>query len=147
MKKLLNKLFIPIIIIVLFTICYFIIGPIYISYKAQKDIYNDFEKGLKDLKIEYNKTNVNYKEFGALQAYKYTANDRSIVLYIYDRDSEDFIKGSKEGYIISSENEETKLYGVFENNCVLFMEAEFPNDTEVLNLFISLSEKYIKNIK
>lgn len=147
MKKYLNKLLVPIIIIFLFAIIYLVIIPLYLSSKAKKDIFKNFEQELNDLKIEYQKEDTNYKEFGANLAYKYVSNNKTVALYIFNKNSSEYNQGIKDGYITSNINEETKLYGVFINNCVLFMESEFPNDTEILNIFISLSKEYIKNLK
>ena len=142
MKKIIKNLIIPFIIVLLFAIVYFIIIPNYKSSKASKEIFNEFEVGLTNLKIEYQKEEINASEFGAKKAYSYVANEKLMMLYIFDKNSKDYQEGSKNGFITSKENEESKLYGVFMNNCVLVIESEYPNNVEVLNLFITLSTNY-----
>ena len=146
MKKIIKNLIIPIIIVLLFAIVYFIIIPNYKSSKASEEIFNEFEVGLTNLKIEYSKEQVNANEFGAKKAYSYNTNEKLMTLYIFNKNSKDYQEGLKNGYITSKDFEETKLYGIFMNNCVLFIESDYPSNEEVVKLFTSLSENYIDEI-
>ena len=66
------------------------------------------------------------------------------MLYVYSNNSKYYNQGLKEGFVKSKNNDESRLYGVMNNNCILYMESEFPKDTEVLELFQNLSKEYLE---
>lgn len=146
MKKTIKKLILPIILIVLFVIIYFLVFPEIKQRNASKEIFDSFRNGLTSLNIEYVEVEINAEEYGAKKAYSYTSNEKLVMLYVYGKNSKIYNQGIIDNYISSNKNEESKLYGVFLNNCVLFMESGFPNDEQVLNLFTSLSKTYYESI-
>lgn len=146
MKKQIKKFIIPIIVITLFCIIYFLIYPMYKLDKASKNIFIDMEKELTNLKIDYKKKELDASEYGAKKAYSYTANEKLLMLYVFPKNSKEFNEGAKNGYIISKKTAESKLYGIFLNNCVLLIESEYPNSKHVLDLFNSLSNDYFINL-
>lgn len=151
MKNLqIKKFIIPIILILIFIIIYFIVMPIIkskkASDKASEDIFKNFENGLTNLEIAYQKTELDAEEFGAKKAYSYVANEKIVMLYIYKKNSKIYKQGEENGFITSSKTPESSLYGIFMNNCVLLIEEDFPNSEQVLSLFSSLSEAYSDKI-
>lgn len=142
MKKMLKKLIIPCIIVLIFSLIYFLIIPVFNKNNETNKLFSNFENGLKKLDIEYEKNNIDASIFGANKAYSYTSGDKTIKLYTYSIDSKDYKQGLVDGYIISNIDEDTKLYGAMANNCILYMESEFPHDVEVLELFQNLSKEY-----
>lgn len=145
MKKKIKLLILPIILTILFLIIYFFIYPMVKSKKAIETIFSNFETGLTNLKIEYQKEEVDAKEFGAAKAYSYVSNDKILKIYVYRKNSHKFKEGLKQGYIIGK-NKTLKLYGIFTNNCVLFLQSGYPSDAQILSLFTALSEDYYNNI-
>ena len=144
MKKQIKNLIIPCIIVLLFAIVYLIIMPKIRYQKALNNIFTNFEKGLNNLEIEYEKTELDASFFGAEKAYSYISNEKKIMLYVYSNNSKYYKQGLNDGFVISKNNDESKLYGVVTNNCILYMESEFPKDTEVLELFQNLSKEYLE---
>ena len=128
MNKTIKIIIIPIIVIILFSFVYFIIIP-RLNKKDFKDtLFKDFEQGLANLGISYTRNNVDASEYGAVMAYTYMAEDKYIGLYYFGENSSEYNDGELNGYIPSKINGESYLYGVFKNNCVLFMEIEHTLD-------------------
>lgn len=146
MKRMLKNLIIPCIIILIFSVVYFLIIPNVKKSDETKKIFNDFEKGMSNLNIEYEKNSIDASIFGANKAYSYTSNEKTVKLYVYSNNSKEYEQGLIDGYIVSKDDEESKLYGIIVNNCVLYMESGFPNDIEVLNLFQNLSKEYFDSL-
>lgn len=144
MKKKIKNLIIPCIIVFLFAIVYLIIMPKMRYQKALNNIFTKFEEGLTNPEIDYEKTEVDAAFFGAKRAYSYTSNEKTIMLYVYSNNSKYYNQGLKDGFVKSKNNDESRLYGVMNNNCILYMESEFPKDTEVLELFQNLSKEYLE---
>ncbi len=137
MKKIKNIIIVAL-IIVLIVIGYFVVTKYFSKTNREDEIFSSFESGLTGLGITYTRSDVDASEYGAKKAYSYVANEKTIILYIFDSNSEEYKQGELNNFIQSKKNEESKLYGVFRNNCVLYMESEFPNDSEVLTLFINV---------
>ena len=137
MKKSKN-LIIIVLVLALITVGYFVITKYFSKDNRDEKIYSSFESGLNSLGITYTRSDVDASEYGAKKAYSYVANEKTIILYIFDSKSEEYKQGELNNFIQSKNNEEAKLYGVFKNDCVLYMESEFPNDSDVLTLFINV---------
>ena len=143
MKKMIKNLIIPCIIVFLFAIVYLIIIPKMRYQNALNNIFTKFEEGLTNLEINYEKIEVDSTIFGAKRAYSYTSNEKTIMLYVYSNNSKYYNQGLKDGFVKSQNNDDSRLYGVMNNNCILYMESEFPKDIEVLELFQNLSKEYL----
>lgn len=146
MKKIVKKLIIPIIIVVLFAAAYFFIYPIFKLNNAVNNIFQNFENGLTNLNIEYQKEALDSTIFGAKKAYSYTADEKVLKLYVFPLNSSQYKEGEKNGYIASKDNEDIQLYGIFYNNCVLLIESDYPNNEQILTLFNSLSSDYLHSL-
>ena len=144
MKKKIKKFIIPIIIVLVFSIVYLFVIPTIKKKNATNNLFKSFEEGITKLEIKYEKKELDASVFGANKAYSYTSNEKTIMLYVYNTNSNYYKQGLKNGYIDSKNNDESKLYGVMANNCVLYMESEFPHDTDVLELFQNLSKEYLE---
>lgn len=131
---------IPLIIIGIFSIIYFLVIPSIEHKKLSKKFIESFENSLNNLNINYKKEELDAKEYGAIMAYSYIADDKKIMLYVYNKNNNKYKKGKKDGFIVSSKNADFRLYGIFMNNTVLYMEEGFPNDDEILKIFTELSE-------
>lgn len=147
MKNLqIKKFIIPIILVLIFIVIYFVIIPIIKSKKATNDIFKNFENGLTNLGIVYQKEKLDAKEYGAKKAYSYKANDKVAMIYIYKKNTKAYKNGEINGFIPSNKIPESSLYGIFMNSCVLFIEEDFPNSEQIINLFSSLSKDYFDKI-
>ena len=135
-----KNIIIPIVVILIFSIVYFLVIP-RIQYKnLAKKVLESFETSLINLGISAEKDILEAKEYGAFLAYSYIVDDKKVKVYIYNKNSNKFKQGQQDGFIESSKDKNFKLYGIFRNNCVLYMEEGFSNDDEVLNVFLELSE-------
>lgn len=135
-----KNLIIPLIVVVIFSIIYFLIIPSMQYKKLSKKFIESFENRLYNLGIVVKKEKLDAKEYGASMAYSYTSDDKKMMLYVYDKNNKKYKNGQKDGFIVSSKDADFKLYGIFMNNVVLYLESEFPSSDEILKLLEELSQ-------
>ena len=142
MVRILKKLIVPSIIVLLFAFAYFIIIP-YMQRRAIKEnVFKSFEQKMTSLNIKYQKKQIDADEFGAWSAYSYVVGDKRVDLYVFNKDSKKYKSALKNHTIVSSKDSEKQLNGIFVGYCAIYVDNDFPNESEILNSFIVIATDY-----
>lgn len=142
MSKILKKLIVPLIIVILFALVYFIVVPYFQRRAAKEQVFIDFEKNLKIFNISYKKSEISSAEFGAWKAYQYTSDNSKVRIYVFNKNSKEYNEGVKNGRIVSKNDKNTYLYAKFYGHCGIYIDEGFPQERELLSLLIIAATNY-----
>lgn len=105
-----------------------------------EEIFQKFSDGLKELEIEYSEIYIDVKDFDVIAARMYKSGEKNVAIYCLDKNSKDYSKYEKDGYISSKKDSNLIVSGIVENGYLFYMEENFPKNVEVYELFNKITK-------
>lgn len=96
----------------------------------------EFKAELKNLGIEGTESETMYELVGATAGFKFTADDKTLELYTFDKDSDAYKNAEKDGKLtMESLGSEITENVTVANGYAIILPADFPQHDAVLDLF------------
>ena len=70
----------------------------------------------------------------------YKSGEKNVAIYCLDKNSKDYSKYEKDGYISSKKDSKLIVSGIVENGYLFYMEEDFPKNVEVYELFNKITK-------
>lgn len=97
---------------------------------------DQFKTELKNLGIEGTESETMYELVGAKAGFKFTADDKTLELYTFDKDSDAYKKAEKDGKLtMESLGSEITENVTVANGYAIILPTDFPQHDAVLDLF------------
>ena len=107
-----------------------------IQTSEPKITVEEFKAELKNLGIEGTESETMYELVGATAGFKFTADDKTLELYTFDKDSDAYKNAEKDGKLtMESLGSEITENVTVANGYAIILPADFPQHDAVLDLF------------